>query len=78
MANTTTNATLTSEYHVPIPFAFTTLILAAFGIAGNGLIVLTTLVKRHIQGASSVLIATLALFDLGSNVGMCMVGTAVV
>ena len=78
MANTTTNATSAPEYDLPIPVSSGMLVLVVLGVAGNGLIIVTTLVKRHVKGASSILIAILALFDLGSNVGMSMVGINVV
>lgn len=73
MANTTVNTTLAPEYHLPMPWSSVSSVLAVLGIAGNVLIILSTLIKRHIKSTSSVLIAILALFDLGSNVGMCMV-----
>lgn len=73
MTNTTVNATLPPQYYLPIPLSSVTVIFVVLGSAGNGLIIVITLIKRHVKGTSSVLIAILALFDLGSNVGMFMV-----
>ena len=78
MASTTANVTLPPQYYLPLSTTSNTLIFAVLGVAGNGLIIFTTFIKRYVKSTSSVLIAILALFDLGSNVGMFMVEINVV
>ena len=73
MADVAINVTSIAEYQLPMPWSSVTSVLVVLGVAGNVLIIDTTLIKRRVKGKSSMLIGILAIFDLGSNVGMCLV-----
>ena len=59
-----TNITVISEYRLPFPYYPVASIIGLAGIFGNSLVVVVTLIKRHVRGLGAVLIGILALCDL--------------
>lgn len=69
-----TNSTDFAHYQLPFPFYPIGSLLALTGICGNGLIIIVTLIKRYVKGASAILIGVLAIGDFFACIGYVQVG----